>query len=44
MLTSFNQRAEGLKYRIRDECGELGQQWYDDLIARRDAARAAEGR
>jgi hypothetical protein len=44
MLKSLNQRTEGLKYRIRDECGELGQQWYDELIARRDAARAAEGR
>jgi hypothetical protein len=44
MLKSLNQRTEGLKYRIRDECGELGHQWYDELVARRDAARAAEGR
>ena len=41
MLDTLNQRTEALKYRIRDDCGTPGQQWYDDLIARRDA-RVAE--
>jgi hypothetical protein len=44
MVSTLNQRTEALKYRIRDDCGARGECWYDDLMIRREAARAAEGR
>jgi hypothetical protein len=44
MVSTLNQGTEALKYRIRDDCGTRGAIWFDDLMARRDAARAAEGR
>ncbi|WP_328471028.1 hypothetical protein OHA21_06170 [Actinoplanes sp. NBC_00393] len=44
LVQSLNARTADLKCQIRDGCGPAGIRWYEALEARRDAARAAEGK
>jgi hypothetical protein len=41
-VTQLNRRTADLRDTIRDSCGHPGRRWYDDLVERRDRARAAE--
>jgi hypothetical protein len=42
LVHTLNQRTGELRDTIRDTCGARGQRWYDDLVARRDQARAVD--
>lgn len=42
-VRGLNMGTADLKYEIRDTCGPQGQQWYAELEARIDKARAARG-
>ncbi|TDC42909.1 hypothetical protein E1166_05710 [Micromonospora sp. KC213] len=44
LVDQLNIRTAEVKHRIRDECGAVGLRWFEDLEARREAARAAEGK
>lgn len=44
MVKSLNARTADLKFSIRDQCGTRGQRWFDELEARTEARRQAEGR
>jgi hypothetical protein len=42
LVHTLNLRTGDLRDTIRDTCGPQGRRWYDDLIERREYARAAE--
>jgi hypothetical protein len=42
LVHTLNLRTGDLRDKIRDTCGPRGQRWYDDLIERREHARAVE--
>jgi hypothetical protein len=44
LVQTLNARTADLKFQIRDGCGPAGLRWYEALEARREAARAAEGK
>ena len=44
LVQQLNARTADLKFQIRDECGPDGMRWFEELEARREAARAAEGK
>ncbi|TDB69402.1 hypothetical protein E1182_30045 [Micromonospora sp. KC721] len=44
LVDQLNVRTADVKHRIRDNCGAAGLRWFEDLEARREAARAAEGK
>ncbi|TDB74757.1 hypothetical protein [Micromonospora sp. KC723] len=44
LVDQLNIRTADVKHRIRDGYGAVGLRWFEDLEARREAARAAEGK
>ena len=42
LVHTLNLRTGDLRDKIRDTCGPRGQRWYDELIERREYARAME--
>ncbi|GIF00988.1 hypothetical protein [Paractinoplanes rishiriensis] len=44
LVQRLNARTADLKHTIRDECGPAGENWYNALEERREAARLAEGK
>ncbi|OXM64162.1 hypothetical protein [Amycolatopsis vastitatis] len=44
MVKNLNARTADLKFSIRDDCGARGQRWFEDLEARTEARRQADGR